>query len=303
METHGVSTSKSNRVSSVDDVLEYVKNYTAPYVLKVDGLAAGKGVFICKDINSLRESAQEVFVEKKFGNQQKALLEEFQTGEELSLLVLTNGVGFSLLPLCRDHKRLLDNDKGPNTGGMGVVAPIDVDSEDLQKITNQIIEPTLAGLQKQDIDYRGVLYFGVIMSPNGPKLLEYNVRFGDPEAQAILALFDGDWADVFLDLSKGKLRDLHWKNKFCTCVILASEQYPYQASEPAEINDRGQDIAETYILHSGSMLKEESFYASGGRVINIVSLSDNKENSFSEAYKRVSEINFKGMQFRSDIKF
>jgi phosphoribosylamine--glycine ligase len=223
----GVHTARFQIVDSVHSTQEAVANFSPPYVLKADGLAAGKGVFICKDFEELMVAAQDLFEKRTLGEAGAcALLEEFQDGYEISYLILTNTQDFVPLVLAQDHKRLCENDRGPNTGGMGAVAPVQITNELKNQINNDIIAPILQAMQKIDFVYRGVLYIGLMITSNGPSVLEFNVRFGDPEAQVILPLLNGDWAQVFLDVAKGRLPALTWKKQFCSCVVLAAEGYP-----------------------------------------------------------------------------
>ena len=192
-----IPTSPYHIVSHKNEVILTAKqHFNKPYVLKVDGLAAGKGVYISHTIDELTKAAKEVFEKKRFGDC-LALLEEYQEGQELSYLVLTNGKEFSTLPIVQDYKPLEDGNKGPNTGGMGAIGPLSIPYSLREKIETDIVKPTITSLYQQSIDYRGVLYIGLIVTKTGPKVLEYNIRFGDPEAQVILPLLKGDWIDVF----------------------------------------------------------------------------------------------------------
>ncbi|MCB0391181.1 MAG: phosphoribosylamine--glycine ligase, partial [Bdellovibrionales bacterium] len=193
-----IPTAKAVVVDSLESCIEKSKMFTPPYILKADGLAAGKGVFICQTLEELKESAHQLFNLKTLGIAgEKALLEQFQEGWELSYLILTNGEDYKPLPLAQDNKRLLDDDQGPNTGGMGVVAPLRIDVSLEEKIHDQILKPTVDRLKTNGFLYRGVLYVGIMVTLDGPSVLEFNVRFGDPEAQVIMPLLDGDWAEIF----------------------------------------------------------------------------------------------------------
>lgn len=301
MHEYGVATSNYSQAFSVADTLEKAQSYKPPYVLKVDGLAAGKGVFICADKTELEKAATKIFVDLSFGEAAQAFLEEYKQGHEVSYLVLTNGIDITPLPLCKDHKQLLDGDRGPNTGGMGVVAPIHLNDDLIKKIHQKIIKPTISGLQKRQLFYRGVLYFGVMVSDGEPYLLEYNVRFGDPETQAIMPLLDGEWSEVLRNVSEGNIPTLNWKSLYACCVILASEGYPVQATENKKINFT--TTSSPALIHSGTQKKEGLWYASGGRVVNCVAVANKKEKATSAAYDLASNVSFEGMQFRKDIKF
>ena len=204
-----IPTAQFEIVNSVESTLAQKHKFTAPFVLKADGLAAGKGVFICKDELELENAARDLFEKKILGEAgSEALLEQFMPGWELSFLILTNGQDYEALPLAQDHKRLLDGDQGPNTGGMGTVAPLKIDDELLKKIETKIVQPTVQLLKEKNLLYRGVLFLGLMITEQGPQLLEYNCRFGDPETQVILPLIEGDLGKIFHDLAVGKLQKI-----------------------------------------------------------------------------------------------
>ena len=228
MKKHGIATSDFVRVCSTREVMNASVGFTTPFVLKADGLAGGKGVFICHTQEQLKETADKLFEDKILGEAgETAILEQFQTGYELSFFILTNGYEYIPLPMVQDHKKLLDGDQGPNTGGMGTVAPMSVSPLIYNQIIKRVVEPTVAGLQKEDFIYWGVLFIGLIMTPRGPRVLEYNIRFGDPETQVLMPLLDGEnWAWVFLQVAQGKVPKLVWKNMAAACVVLAAENYP-----------------------------------------------------------------------------
>jgi phosphoribosylamine---glycine ligase len=315
MNEFNVPTAKSFTVESVHETLSAAKNFEAPYVLKADGLAQGKGVYICKALTDLEKAATELFVEKKFGDAGKqALLEEFLPGEELSILALTNGDKFEVLPLCRDHKRLLDGDKGPNTGGMGVVSPISI-SENLRlQIENEIIKPTLRGLQTRELFFRGVIFIGIMLTAKGPIVLEYNVRFGDPETQAILPQLDGDWARTLLAVSRGEMPSLKWHSSIAVaCIVIAAEGYPEKPIRGAAINfgafyrlaGTAANIASSdlYVLHAGTLSQNQQIVVNGGRVLNVVGVGKSMREAIVKAYAGVVGIKWPGMQYRKDIGF
>ena len=304
MSSVGIPTSRFEEVSSVENVLNSSSQFGFPVVLKADGLAAGKGVFICHNKKELEESARLLFEKKIFGpSGEKALLEVFQKGEELSVFVLTNGNDYTLLPFARDYKKLKESNIGPNTGGMGAFAPYNI-SLDLQKnIVTTIVQPSIEGLKKNNLFYRGVLYIGLMIVDQKPFVLEYNVRFGDPEAQVLLPLLEGDWAEVFLSVAEGRLLDLHWKkNAFASCVVLAAEGYP---SKPVTgVSIHGNIVFESshsYFLHAGTKKTNTEWVTDGGRVLNAVGLGNNKKESLQHAYKQAAQVHWPRMQMRSDI--
>ena len=298
-----IPTARSEVVSSVKEALHAAQKFTPPYVLKADGLAAGKGVFICSDLDELRSAAQDLFENRKLGEAGRtALLEENLPGEELSVLVLTNGKDYQILPYTRDHKRLKEGQTGPNTGGMGVVGPIQVEERLAKLIENQIVAPSIAGINKKDFLYRGVLFIGVMVVNGEPKVLEYNVRFGDPETQVLMPLLDGDWAAVFCKIAEGNVPDLNWLVQHVVCVVVAAKGYPEIPVKGVPIE--GDVVSENkhqYVLHAGTIEKEGAFYVNGGRVLNCVGIGETLDRALAQAYHRLSQINWPGMQYRRDI--
>lgn len=312
MHEYNIPTARARVVTNIEQVLQAAKENMPPYVLKADGLAAGKGVFICANLQELTSSAHEIFVEKKLGEAgARALLEEFQPGEELSVLVLTNGTDYQILPFSRDHKRLREGDHGPNTGGMGVIAPMPIEARLIQKIENEIIKPTLEGIRKRNFLYRGVIFIGVMLTSEGPRVLEYNVRFGDPETQAILPLLmpgeqenNCDWHAVLKAVSEGNIPTLNWNNESVACIVLAAAGYPSNPVKGVEIEiskECLQGSLTAYVLHAGTVRAGDKFLTNGGRVLNVVAKGRNLAESLSAAYNLVHQIRWEGMQYRKDI--
>lgn len=302
MEKYAVPTSKYAVVESVEEVKNTIEEFTPPYVLKADGLAAGKGVFICNDSKSVLDAAQKIFVDKIFGDAGKvAILEQFQKGYELSFFVLTNGLESVCLPMAQDHKKLLDNDLGPNTGGMGTVAPMEIHPENYNAIVDQVVLPSVNGLAEEGGQYRGVLFIGLMMTDEGPQVLEYNIRFGDPETQVLLPLLDGDWADVFYRISQGEVPELKWQNKAAACVVMAAEGYPGQPVKGVSIKGDLTTYDTNYFLHAGSLLKDHVWQTNGGRVLNAVAVESTLSEALKVAYDRISNVTWPGMQYRKDI--
>lgn len=300
---HNVPTAASEVVSSVEDVKRHVSKFKPPYVLKADGLAGGKGVFILKNKKELEEAATELFEKNKLGEAgRRALLEEFLPGKELSVFVLTNGNDYEILPYFRDHKKLADGDRGPNTGGMGVIGPIDLPADIAQEIEEKIVKTTILGLQKSKELYRGVIFIGVMLTEKGVSVLEYNVRFGDPEAQCIMPLLDGDWGQVLLAYAQGESLKLKWKARFSACVVLASEDYPDQPVLGAPIQgDLFFDTPNSYFLHGGVSLKNNQYCVGGGRVLNAMGLGASQSEALENAYECSKKVCWPGLQLRTDI--
>ena len=300
----GVPTARSFVVRTVEETRKAADAFSPPYVLKADGLAAGKGVFVCKTLDELLASAKSIFVEKSLGTAgEVALLEEFQPGYEISFLVLTDGENYEPLPLAQDHKRLLDGDEGPNTGGMGVVAPIAMDEAMRARIDREVLKPTMGLLKKRGVMYRGVLFVGLMMTSKGPSVLEFNTRFGDPETQAVLPLLDGDWGHVFRDLSAGRLQRLKWKSLASCCVVLAAEGYPDAPVKDKKIDGIASMAPDEsrYVLHAGTKKSQSVWATNGGRVVNAVGIGDDLRTAVRNAYAVADAIYSPGMQKRSDI--
>ena len=304
MKGQSIPTAPWREVSSLTSALQAGENFSPPYVLKANGLAGGKGVFICKDKEELERRAIQLFEEKTFGTAgEKALLEEFQEGREMSVFALTNGKDYRLLPVAQDYKRLNDGQTGPNTGGMGAVAPLSVPKSLMEEIERTVVRPTIQGLTDSGYDYRGVLYIGLMITQNGPRVLEYNVRFGDPEAQVILPLLKGSWRDVLNRVAQGDMPDLKWNNLHSACVALTSKGYP-------ENPLKGQTVKgfiyhktpNSWFLHAGVDQNDRGeWIVNGGRVLNSVAVSTTPEEALQRAYEQAEKISYEGLHYRKDI--
>lgn len=289
------------RCNSYEDLLNKSKNFKSPWIIKADGLAAGKGVYICKTQQELNVAAKELLVENKLGNQ-KAFIEENLPGKELSVLVLTNGKDYETLPVAQDHKRIFDGDKGPNTGGMGTVAPVEIKAELMSVIHKSVIEPFVKHLQACEIDYRGVIYFGIMVVEDKPYVLEINARFGDPEAQVILPLLNQDWLDVFFSVAERKLPKLSWKKEFSACVVLASPGYPDNPKKGLSIiGDLLKESPDSYFLGAGIKKEQNGFVTNGGRVLNAVGLGKSAKTSLAHANEKANSVKWDGVHKRTDI--
>lgn len=299
-----VPTSAYSVVASTSETMQASAKFTPPYVLKADGLAAGKGVFICENLIELESAAKDLFEKRILGDAgNKALLEQFMPGWELSYLVLTNGREWQTLPLAQDHKRLSDGDKGPNTGGMGTVAPMNISPDLRNQIEEKIVRPSVQLLADKNMVYRGVLFIGVMVTKEGPQVLEYNCRFGDPETQVILPLIDGDLGLIFKDLSVGKLQTLKQKNLFASCVVMAAPGYPMNPKKNLPIDGALDSATESsYFLHAGTKKNPQGqWVTNGGRVLNSVGLGSALSESLENAYKQSEKVKWMGLQKRSDI--
>jgi len=285
-----------------------------PLVVKADGLAAGKGVLICKTKQQAQAAIDDIMVKRLFGPAgDKIIIEECLEGEEASFLVVSDGKHIIPLASSQDHKRIFDADKGPNTGGMGAYSPAPVVTEQLyDAIMKEIITKLIKGLAKEGKFYKGVLYAGLMITKNGPKVLEFNVRFGDPETQAILPRLNTDIIDLCMASIQTELGEmkLEWKNKSAVCVVLASGGYPGEYKKDLPISGLEDALWEgsgdTYIFHAGTKREtmddgRETIVTNGGRVLNVVSLGDDIRQAIDNVYNSVSKIKFQGMHYRKDI--
>lgn len=298
-----IPTAKYEVITSVDQCLGRASQFTPPYVLKADGLAAGKGVTINKTVEELKLSAQDLFDKKIFGEAgSRAILEQFSPGWELSYLVLTNGQDFQALPIAQDHKRLKNNDEGPNTGGMGTVAPLQIDSELRTRIENEIVKPTIATLNTKGIVYRGFIFFGIMVTDQGPSLLEYNCRLGDPETQVLLPLVQNDFGLLMKDLAMGKLQELQFRPLHSACVVLAAPGYPANPEKGVAI--QGDPLWATdssYFLVAGAKRTSNEWTTNGGRVLCSVGLGSSRKEAIEKAYAQAGQVRWRGLQRRDDI--
>ena len=302
---NNIPTGRARWFNNITDASEYLNKIEAPYVIKADGLAAGKGVAICENLKDANLSLKDIF-NGKFGSGQSVLIEEFLYGEELSYFAITDGR--EILPLigAQDHKRLLDSDEGPNTGGMGAYCPPPILSPKLEgKIMNEILEPTMHGLRKRGVEYKGVLFAGLMVKENKPSLIEYNVRFGDPETQALLMLMKSDFTELLQETVNGNIKNynLEWQKKRAITVVLANEGYPYQYNKDAEIY--GINDAETNpnvkVFHAGTSMMNGTLTATGGRVLNVTSVAETLDLARERAYSAIEKISYKGKVYRNDI--
>jgi len=288
------------------DAINFIKKIKLPIVVKADGLASGKGVFIPNSKDECFEAAKSIF-NGRFGKSGNiVVLEEKIQGPEVSVFALCDGKKYTLLPTAQDHKRLNEKDKGPNTGGMGAYSPTPLLTEDyLDRIIKEIIEPTINELNKKNIDYRGVIYFGLMITKSGPKVIEYNCRFGDPECQTIMPLMDQNFVFLLEKCSMGNLisgEKINTPDKVSGCVIATSKGYPHEYTIGFPIRIGNIDSSDCQIFDSGTCLnKNGELLTDGGRVLSIVCQDKNFDMVFEKAYKNLKEINFDGIYFRNDI--
>ncbi len=293
---------------SKEEALEILHKVNQPLVIKADGLASGKGVIVCETIEQSKEAIQEVF-SGRFGSAgNKVILEEKIEGPEVSLFALCDGEKLIVLPPAQDHKRLLDGDKGPNTGGMGAYAPAPlVNQQDLKDLTELILIPTLKGLKRKKIKYIGVIYAGLMLTSSGPKVIEFNCRFGDPECQALMPLMGEEFASVLFACARGELEKaptLTFKNQCSVCVVAASKGYPDSPKEGDQISLKLESNPSLQVFHAGTTIDEfHNIITSGGRVLSVVAQGESFDKAFDLAYASLKKIKFDGMHFRRDIGY
>ena len=286
--------------------LDFLKVAQFPLVIKADGIAAGKGVYVCADLPQGKIAVEEIMVQKIFGAAgNRIVIEECLEGPEVSVLAICDGKHFLVLPTSQDHKRIFDDDLGPNTGGMGTFSPcLSVTGELLDQIIARIIEPTIRGMYQEGIPFKGVLFAGLMLTADGPKALEFNVRFGDPETQSILPRLQSDIVEMFLAACDGRLHEIKikWDDQACVCVVIASGGYPgkYQNGFAIHGLDEIKDI-DTVVFHAGTKNDGGVLVTNGGRVLGVTSLGRNLEEAARKAYNAVSKIEFEHMFFRRDI--
>lgn len=284
----------------------YLQSQGAPIVIKADGLASGKGVTVAMTVEEAEGAISEAFAGKFGAAGQKVVIEEYLTGQEASILALTDGETIRPLISAQDHKRIGEGDTGPNTGGMGAYAPAPVVTPELSDLINQeILIPTVETLKKRGISYRGVLYAGLMITPEGdPKVIEFNCRFGDPEIQAILPLLDTPLENLLLATAKGELaqQEIAWKPGVCACVVAASDGYPGNFEKGFPIT--GIEVAEAkgaIVFEAGTTLKDNRPVTSGGRVLGVTAVGENHDLAFDTAYQAIASIYFQGLYYRRDI--
>jgi phosphoribosylamine--glycine ligase len=306
MKKYKIPTAGYAEFSDYESAVSYLnKQIEGPIVVKADGLAAGKGSIVCKNLSEAKMAIKEIMVDKVFssaGNQ--VIIEEFMTGEEASLFVLTDGNSYSLLSPAQDFKRALDNDQGKNTGGMGSYAPTPFITDNIMsEAVSTVIEPVLEGLKHENILYKGMLYCGLMLTPDGPKVVEFNCRFGDPETQVVLPLIDEDLIDIFKAVNHGKLQEINLKlkNLNSVCVIATSGGYPDAYPKGKIITGLEQLDNEIVVFHAGTQRKDSQLVTSGGRVLGLMSTRNSLKEAIDHVYANISKIHFEGMYYRSDI--
>lgn len=305
MVKYGIPTAASEVFTNYKAAEEYIQKVGAPIVIKADGLAAGKGVFVAMTLEDALDGIKQCF-SGTFGHAgARVVIEECLFGEEASILALTDGKTIIPLASSQDHKRLGEQDSGPNTGGMGAYSPAPVVTSELwQTIQTEVLDRFVAGVQAEGFDYRGIIYAGIMVTEKGPKVLEFNVRFGDPETQAVLARLDSDLVEALLRTAKCDLKDyqMSWKNQSSVCVVMASGGYPYQIEKGYPIS--GIEAAEecgAIVFHAGTKKVDNTVVNNGGRVLGVTALGDTVSDAVANVYRAVEKIHWQDVYYRKDI--
>ena len=308
MKKYNIPTAMYETFDNSAEAVDFIeKNNTYPIVIKADGLALGKGVIIAKDFDEAKEAVTSIMEDKKFGaSGNHIVVEEFLTGPEVSVLAFTDGKCVKPMVSSKDHKRAYDNDEGLNTGGMGTISPNPYYSDEIAQVCmDTIFVPTINAMNSEGRPFKGCLYFGLMITPNGPKIIEYNARFGDPEAQVVLPRLDTDLVDICEAVIDEKLSDLDikWKDGAAACVVIASGGYPvsYEKGKVISGLDENGQVDGAIVYHAGTKFEDGNFLTNGGRVLGVTAIADNLDNALEKAYNAVSQIKFDDMHFRTDI--
>lgn len=311
MKKHGLPTAKFEIFNDFEKAKEYVMNQPLPIVIKASGLALGKGVIICEKLEQAYEALENILVKKVFGDSgNEVVIEEFLTGPEISIHAFSSGKNYKMFPTSQDHKKIGENDLGLNTGGMGTIAPLPfVDSELLKNIEKDIVAPTILAMNKDSNSFLGVIYPGLILTESGPKILEYNARFGDPETQTYMRLLDTDILDIFNACVDGNLdkQEVKWRNLFACTIILASGGYPenYEKGKVISGIEEAEMQPNIVVFHAGTKSARQDLadclITNGGRVLGVSATGNTLEEALKKAYKAIEKISFEGMYYRRDI--
>jgi phosphoribosylamine--glycine ligase len=307
LERHRVPQAAFRSFERAEEAVAWIRGRDHPCVVKADGLAAGKGAIVCATTDEAAAAVRAIMVERRFGDAgERVVVEEFLEGEEVSALAFVDGEYVLPMPLAQDHKRLLDGDRGPNTGGMGAIAPVPhVSPEVNRRVVREILEPAARALVAEGSPFRGVLFAGLMLTRDGPKVLEFNARFGDPEAQALLPLLETDLFEVFWASCAGRLDSvrLSWSARSAVCVVAASEGYPDDPVRGLPIYGLAEASAvpDVLVFHAATAERDGQVVTAGGRVLNVVGLGDDLSGARKVAYEAMGRIRFEGMQYRPDI--
>lgn len=307
MKKYNIPTAEYQVFDDYNRALSYLKEAPYPLVLKADGLALGKGVIIAQSFDDALAGLRDIMIDKKFGKAgNKVVIEEFLSGPEVSLLAFTDGKTVIPMVSSQDHKRAYDGDRGPNTGGMGTFSPSRVYTPEIaEMVENEILEPTIKGMNREGRPFKGVLFLGLILTNQGPKVLEYNARFGDPETQVVLPRLKSDLFDIFLAVVDERLDKLkvEWEDNAAVCVVLASGGYPGSYKKGYDISglENLADCEDVMVFHAGTQRVEDKYRTDGGRVLGVTAIAEDLNTSIQKAYNSLDEISFKDMYYRKDI--
>lgn len=307
MKKHNIPTANYEVFHNREEAFNYIKKQAFPLVIKADGLAAGKGVFIIKNLVQAKDALDALMELKKFGEAGKqVIVEEFLKGEEVSILAFCDGKTVVPMVASQDHKKIFDNDQGPNTGGMGAYSPVPFYfNKEKKRVLEEILKPTLKGLQREGRGYKGVLYAGLILTKEGPKVLEFNARFGDPETQVVLPRLKTDLIDILNAVIEGSLHkiNIEWKNNSAVCVVVASGGYPgkYQKYKVISGLNKLENMKDVIAFHAGTKFQDRKVVTSGGRVLGITAWDDTIYKAKEKAYRGIEKIYFEDMYHRKDI--
>ncbi|MFE1630870.1 phosphoribosylamine--glycine ligase [Brevibacillus reuszeri] len=305
MKRYNIPTSEYESFLDYESAIAYVREKGAPIVVKADGLAAGKGVVVAETLQEAEEALRHIMQDHVFGEAgARVVIEECMRGEELSLLAFVDGETVKPMITSQDHKRIFNDDLGPNTGGMGTYAPVPHMSDALvDEVVETIVKPMAKGMASDGIPFKGILYTGLMITEQGPKVVEFNARFGDPETQVILPLLETDLVDIFVATIKGELDavDVTWKKGSAVCVVMAAPGYPGEYPKGQVIQGLDKVRDQVTVFHAGTKETDEGIVTSGGRVLGVVGTGENLEKAREAAYAAVAEISFEGAQYRTDI--
>lgn len=308
MKRYGIPTAQYEVFSEPAEAVAWIeKNNRFPIVVKADGLALGKGVLICSDLEAAKDAVKEIMEDKVFGaSGSRVVVEEFLTGPEVSVLAFTDGHCVKPMVSSKDHKRALDNDEGLNTGGMGTISPNPYYTDAIaEECMNTIFLPTIEAMKEEGRPFKGCLYFGLMITPDGPKVIEYNARFGDPETQVVLPRLKTDFVDIVMAVVEERLAELpiEWSDEACACVVMASGGYPghYEKGIPIEGLDENGQVDGAVVYHAGTALRDGKFVTNGGRVLGVTATGETLPEALRKAYEAVGRIHWEGVHFRHDI--
>ncbi len=308
MKKYGIPTAAYEVFDDPAKAVEYIEQQNKfPVVIKADGLALGKGVIIAQTLSEAREAVKEIMEDKKFGESgSRVVVEEYLTGPEVSVLAFTDGISLVPMVSSKDHKRAEDNDEGLNTGGMGTISPNPYYTPEIAELCRKtIFEPTVAAMNSENRTFKGCLYFGLMITPDGPRVIEYNARFGDPEAQVVLPRLKTDLVDIIQAVIDERLSQLsiEWSDEATACVVMASGGYPLAYKKGLEITglDENGQLEGVEVFHAGTKLENGKFYTNGGRVLGITASGKTLDEALKKAYAAVEKISFEGAHYRKDI--